>query len=247
MRTVSRSVRVEKADTGTGGGHRSGEGDVFDDLAGHGRHAAAGEERLALDGHALTVRHRRGPAGCRPVPGGPNRYTSVVSIAACSQRAGRVGHSNRPATVSRSNRVGAGPVHQARGQARVGSGVGIERDDPLGGRREQPLLERPRLARPSGGQRLAHDHDARAELAPRSRRPVARLVVDDDHLAHARRADDPIEQRTDRCHLVPRRHDDRDRARSGRRCGDRLAHRSSCRPMSHRARVDRRAERFGGV
>ena len=44
------------------------------------------------------------PERAAGVPGGPNRYTSVVSMAGCSQRLPAVGHSNRPPTVSRSRR-----------------------------------------------------------------------------------------------------------------------------------------------
>ena len=70
-------------------------------------------------------------------------------------------------------------------------------------------------AQPSGSGSPAHD--AGTESGGDVRRAVARLVVDHDHLLHARRPDDALEQRTDPARLVARRDHHRDRHVRSRR------------------------------
>ena len=170
-----------------------------------------GEERFAANGHALPVRQRAVRRAWAACPAGrTGRRASSASPGAASATA-PVGHSNRPATVSRSRPSASAPRDERGGQR--GSGrVSASRMTTHSVRgRQQTLLERPRLAGPSGRQRPCRRTTRAPSRVASVGRRVARLVVDDDHLGDARRPDDRGEQRADPRRLVAGRHDDADR------------------------------------
>ena len=188
----------------------SSERDVIGEMTAGRAEAADVGQRATPEGHALTVgQHprRRWSMACshRAEAVDQRRQHRRVQPTQTGRRAdeARPGREQVPAVVG-----GAGD--EGCWERGVGLGVGVEGDDPLGRCRVEPLLQRPRFADPSTGQRSTDD-DASAESRRDRRRRVARFVVDDDHLVHAGRADDGPQARFDPRCLVARRDDHRDR------------------------------------
>ena len=104
-----------------------------------------------------------------------------------------------------------GARHECGGQRRVGSGVGVEGDDPIGGGGQQPLLQRPRLARPSGRQRRAGARPGHRVVRRLGGR-VARLSSTTITSCTPGAPTMQVEQRADPGGLVARRDHHRDRS-----------------------------------
>ena len=99
------------------------------------------------------------------------------------------------------------PRDERRRQAGRRAGVGIEEHHPRRVDGVEPLLQRPRLARPTGRQRPTGD-DPGTRRRGDGRRRVGRLVVDHDHLVDSRGTDHSVQQRPEAGRLVARRDHD---------------------------------------
>ena len=87
-----------------------------------------------------------------------------------------------------------------------GHDVSVEGHHPVRGHRLQPLLQRPRLAHPTGRQRPSGHHSGPG--APgHGRSGIGRLVVDHHHLVHLGIGGHRRQQRPDAALLVTGRHD----------------------------------------
>ena len=201
--------RVEERHGEPGRRQRPDEGDILDGVVGDRPETAGVEQRVAADSHALAVGQQptdRPGAGRAGHGAAVDERRQQRRVQPSGQRGGALEAAGDGEHVEP---VGDGPGDQGARQRRRRPGVGIEQHDPLPAGRLEPLLQRPRLADPSGGQRAPGQH-GRTTTAGQRRRPVARLVVDDDHLGDARRPDDGRQQRADPRRLVPRRDDDAD-------------------------------------
>ena len=189
-------------------GQVPGQGDVFDHVP---RPPAsrppASTSARALERHALAVGHRADRAAH-----GAAALGRAEAVDERGQHRGvqplrtRASGSEPAADGDEVAAVGDAPGPPARRAARAR--VGCRRRGSPPSRRSaarRPCCERPRLARPAGGQRCARV----TTRAPAARGDVGRgvgaLVVDHDHLGDAGRADDGVEQRADASGLVARR------------------------------------------
>ena len=221
---------VEEADPLTVRGERPCQRDVLDHLAADGLHRAGGTETPTLERRALAVGHHA--VGCARWCAG---RTEAVDERGEHRRVQEPTSGRRaveaPGDTQEVEPVARRPRHERRREPWVGSGVGVEGDHPLRRCRRNALLERPGLAGPAVGKCGTAEH-GRSRPSCDVRGAVARLVVDDDHLAHPWCADDCIEQWPDAAGLVTRGHDDADRLQR-------------CECGTHRGRDGRRPHQAG--
>ena len=144
---------VEESNREAGRGHRANERHVLDRVMSDRTEPTGRDERRATERHALTVADQSmdRPTRWR----GPHQQRRQERRMQPSQRRARTledpGHRGEIETVFLAAR------HQCRRQSGVRSRVSVERDDPVSARRVQTLLQRPRLADPSGRQRATVD------------------------------------------------------------------------------------------
>ena len=189
--------------------HRPREGDVLHEVTGHGRQPTLGEERFAAHrpctarspscGPAVRGRRRAGRTGTRAWSASPRAATATAPSGTRTDRRPSGGRGARPRRAPRARSA----------RRRVGAGVGVEGDDPVGGGGQQTLLQRPRLAGPSGrqrGRRARPGHRGRAERsAVASVDPSSTTITSATPGAPTMQ----VEQRADPVGLVARRDHDR--------------------------------------
>jgi len=175
--------------------------------------AARSEELLAIHRHTLTIGEDaltgtddagRGPESVdeggehrRMQPGG-----SEVRTLEGSSNGGQI------------DAIGASPSHQRHRQRGIGTGVGVEGDDPVTARRVDPLGQRPGLTRPAGWAVDSGEHPG-STGARYLGGGIVGLVVHDDDLEYAGCTLESIEAGPESGFFVARRNNHRDVHRQG--------------------------------
>ena len=218
---------VEQANPPAAPGQRPAQRDVVGQLAapqreaaGRGQRPAGAEQALAVDDQAGGPRRAGRPDRAEPVDQG-GEHAGVQGL---------FGRAVTPEPRARADQVEGslgGGGHQRGGQPRPRPRVGVDRQHEVTAGRLQALLQRPLLAGPPGGQRLARQ-DPGPGPGRDLRGGVGRVVVDDDDLADTGVGAQPGQARPDPRRLVAGGHDRRHRHARGQRVpgAQRRAHRA---------------------